>query len=756
MSDGGALYPGQELAVTDLHYVAPPTVAKADDHYLRGVQSVRNHDYLAALHHFNKATFLAPNEPLPFVARAEAYTHLCDLKSAIGSYRKAVVLMKDPVTVQDLKARLAQVLDAMGVSSFREGQVAAALRFVEESLEEHYDASAELRRVVYLIASNRHEEAETIIASSLIQKPEVRADAAVLLVELHINLKKDFASAKNILETVLQDYGRHPRVLNAEKLFDDAFIAYKKEAEDEHDVEKLTHCVLAFPHDATLYMLRAQGLCNQKQYTAAVQDLFAAIAASGGFHEEASKMMRDILCTIANELVSVGDRVSALNYYSEALKWDDASDVVLLARGDCHVGLEQHEEALKDYQTVHQRNRSNGAALIRLARLHDLWGTVLYQQAKYELAEAEFSKGIMYCDLDPTIFFHRAQCRLMLQEAEYAIRDLMSCRDRNPDDPDMLKMIQQFCPPQAPRGGEEGSSTPRGKGNAGGDESRRRGARPTQQHSSHQVVDDHALDAPTTMHTASMLSQLASSRSVSSSSLEEKFNPLAIREFVKQASTVSQGGNVRVITNPFTGQQLRIQTQSVVDATKKSANWKPRPTPPVDAQPSAQQAGLGGGKRDSREPHVTVGPQEVVRSGAEAKWEASTKPPLSRLDRVSVSHQAPIPKQYVERRRERLASFERETTSVTGLGGNHSSTQQPRVTDSSLDSLLRETPPNSGSCVPAVAPPSTQHRSKLSGQRSTFLLSATAPDQFMFSSKAPISLKGAPAHPKGSAEQAKS
>lgn len=705
MAEEGALYPGQELAVTDLHYVAPPTVAKADDHYLRGVQSVRNHDYLAALHHFNKATFLAPNEPLPFVARAEAYTHLCDLKSAISSYRKAVALMKDPVTVQDLRARLAQVLDAMGVSSFRDGQLAAAMRYVDESLQEHYDPSAELRRVVYLIASNRHEEAETIITSSLLQKPDVRADAAVLLVELHIQLKKDFASAKNILETVLQDFGRHPRVLDAEKLFDSAFLAYKQEAEEERNVDKLTHCVLAFPHDASLYMLRAQGLCDRKQYTAAVQDLFAAIAASGGFHEQASQMMRDILCKIADELGSVGDRVSALNYYTEALKWDENSDDVTLARGDCHLALEQHEEALHDYQTVHQRNRSHVGALSRLSRLHDLWGTVLYHQAKYELAEAEFSKGIQYFDEDPMIFFHRAQCRLMLKEAEYAIRDLMSCRDLNPDDPDILKMVHQFCPAASATsgGGVEGGggiTTPRGRS----EPRRRKQALP---------ISDEALDTPTTMHTASMLSQLALSRSVLSSTLEEKFNPLAIREFVKQSTCIAQDGNVRVVMNPITGQQVRSHV-------RKPAS---HPQEPHDVRPSSDTSNK---QRGPPSEHGVINSKPVC-------WDASARPPLSRMDRVSVSHGAPIPKQYVEKRRERL--------SVGCLSGNPVATSSaPRKTDSSLDSVLRETPMDV-SLVPSVAPPSHVHRSKLSGHRSSYLLSAAAPNQFLFSSKANFSTK---------------
>lgn len=673
---GGALYSGQEVAVNDLHYVAPPTVAKADDHYIRGVQAVRNRDYLAALHHFNKATFLAPNEPLPFVARAEAYTHLCDLKSAVNSYRKAVVLMKDPVTVQELKARLAQVLDAMSVSAFSDGQVQTALRYVDESLEEHYDPAAELRRSVYLIANRRHEEATTILAS-LIQKPEVRVDAAVLTVELHINTRRDYAAAKVLLETVLQEHGRHARVLDAEKHFDASFLEFKKEAENELDVEKLTKCVLAFPHDASLYMLRATALSKRRQYTAAVQDLFAAITASGGTNAEASNKMKEILHTIADELVEVNDRASALNYYTESLKWDEKCEDVLLARGDCHLSLEQHEDALRDYQSVYQQNRQHIGARLRLTKLHDLWGSALYNQCKYQLAEAEYSKGIQYWDQDPTIFYHRAQCRLMLKEPEYALRDLLSCRDLRPTDPEIANVVAQFCPPIA-----TSTDSPRHQQSSTQRSERRRTTLSTA------TVPDSALDEPSVTHSASVLSHLASTRSMKASALEERFNPLALREFVKKCATVSQKGSAMVTVNPVSGEHTTVLQQQQQQGSSSHR------MPPTTSQ--------------NNNPNVV--------------WGASTRPPISRLDRVAVTKEAPIPKQYATSRRIQPHQLE-------------------AIRSPSLDSVIDETPRGGvvpSSYIPRVVPPQQPHKSKLSGARSSYILSASAPSQFMFASKLTI------------------
>ena len=433
------------IAVEDMNVSAPPTVQMADERYHKGIQAVKNHQFVEALHHFSKAVFLASGEPLPYIARAEAYMHLHDLKSAISNYRKALTLMKDPVAAADLRVRLAQVLDTQGIASFRARDTPCALMYAEESIGTHRTNIAELHKVLYLIDAGDDDGAERLLSSVLVHEEEVMADAASLLIQLHISRRQDFATSKRLLEDVLFRHSRNPRVLDAEKFFDESFAKFRESAEARLDIDALSKCVLAFPEDAELYKQRAVAYSNKKMFSYAVQDVFSCITKSGGANDEASSMMKSILAAIATELVEVGDMTAAVNYFGEALKWDEKAVDVLLSRGDCYVSLSKHEEALRDFKSVLVMDDANEPAKERLCNLYDFWGSVFYNDGKYELAEAEFTRAILVHDERPMPYYHRAMARLMLQKQAYAVRDLMSCKILGVDDPDAVKMINQFC-----------------------------------------------------------------------------------------------------------------------------------------------------------------------------------------------------------------------------------------------------------------------------------------------------------------------
>jgi tetratricopeptide (TPR) repeat protein len=431
--------------VEDMNIAAPPTVQMADERYHKGILAVKNHCFVEALHHFSKAVFLASGEPLPYIARAEAYMHLHDLKSAISNYRKALTLMKDPVAAADLRVRLAQVLDTQGISSFRAGDTPVALMYAEESIAVHRTNLAELHKVLYLIDAGDDDAAERILSSVLVHDQAVAAEATALVIRLHISRRQDFATSKRLLEDVLFRHSRHPHVLDAEKFFDESFATFRQQAMDRRDIDALSKCVLAFPEDADLYMQRAVAYCNKKMYTYAVQDVFSCITKSGGSNEDANGMMMNILSAIADELRDVGDLPAAVNYYGEALKWDEKALDVLLSRGDCYVALSKHEEGLKDFKSVVAIDEVNAGAKERLCKLYDYWGSVFYNDGKYELAEAEFTRAILVADELAMPYYHRAMARLMLQKQAYAVRDLMSCKVLGIEEPNAVKMINQFC-----------------------------------------------------------------------------------------------------------------------------------------------------------------------------------------------------------------------------------------------------------------------------------------------------------------------
>jgi tetratricopeptide (TPR) repeat protein len=559
----------------DGHYVIPPTVAMADDHYLRGVQAVKSSAYHDALFHFGKAVFLAPNEPLPYVARAEAYAHLYDIRSAISNYRKALTLMKDPLAADDLRQRLAQILDTQGIVCFQQRQYSLALRYAVESLAEKYHPQSELHKALYLIVLGDATAAETIMTTSLVHNDEVCADALVLLTQICINTRKDFASAKRYVEEALFRFSRHPRVLDAERFFDNEFVKFKQRAEGALDIDDLTKCILTFPEDASLYQSRALAYASKKMFTMAVQDLFSCITKAGGSNPAAVTMMVTILSTIADELVQVGDHVSAINYYSEALKWEEGAANVLLARGDCSAAIHRYEDALNDYKKVLSLEEHHRGALERLCLLHDHWGGLLYNEGKYDLAEAEFSKAIHYDEENPTVFYHRALSRLMLQQPELAVRDVLSCRNLGTADPEILKMIAQFAP---------GKPTPT------------------------VVVADTDDSVASVMDSRSAVEDFKSTESASRCSskaapsttagsaittIEQRLNPALIRDFLKH-SKVAMKGSVKVVFQPAGGFQVQP-----VSKEQKAAGHDTTATKPVVWNSST-------GKMVSRLSHIKV------------------------------------------------------------------------------------------------------------------------------------------------------
>lgn len=571
---------------------------KADDHYAAGIERVRSRDYLGAIRCFSKTAFLAPGEPLPYVARAEAYAQLCDLSSAISNYRKALTLIHDTVAAEDLRLRLAQILDTQGLCYLRSGDNHSALQCFEEALESQpSNAIVVLHRCLSLIRLGRSAEAEPQL-STISKDPTVEADVAVL--RIHLVLKRDdFVHAKQLLEEVLVQYAKHPRVLDAERRFDESFHKFRSKAEAELDVEALTRCIAAFGEDADLYRLRAVAHVNRKSYTLAVQDLFSCINKNGGTSVVASEMMASTLALIADELADAGDYSTAVHYYTECTKWNPDFTGAYAARGDCLSVLGKHDAALEDFKFLLAKDPTDETVQSRLGALHNTWGSVLYNEGKFQLAEIEFSHAISYFAKDPTFYYHRALCRLMLRDPVLAIRDLVSCRDLNTTDPDIVKLVEQFC---RPRGGMNSVDAPQP---SKGDE-----ACAVQHPQKLPVyperrfvpgVGEVRLRKAGTVEEQEVEDKLFELRTDHASLLESKYNPSTIRQAIKRQKGVGAA------------------------TTKETFSL-----PAVDAGCAKQRKSL---KSPPSEP-------------PKKSWSGSSKIGSSRLDRIAVSAPEPIPQRY--------------------------------------------------------------------------------------------------------------
>jgi tetratricopeptide (TPR) repeat protein len=733
---------------------------KAEALYREGVQQVREGSYREAVTTFSRAIFLAPGEPLPFVARGEAYAAMCDLRSAISNFRKALTLLRDPVVAEDVKTRLAHLIDATGVASLRRGEAKRAMHFFVEAIRESDEPIFELHRCLCLVALGQHVEADVALTALLqvsrdadaaaaasksakalpggdtstgtkppsdgpstplrrsdlpahhgastpsnaslqarkdqnhrsgtplgsddgggggnarhdgepsddeqededaeeaannVRKARqaVDAEARVLLVHLAL-LGGDFAKARNLLESCLQRHYGHPRVQDMEARFDSTFQQLRADSEASLDVDGLTRCITCFPDDAELYRVRALAYIRHKAYTLAVQDLFSCLQKSGGTSPVASALMASTLGTIADELAQAEDYQAAVNYYGESLKWVAANADVYIARADCLVQLGKHEAALTDYKAALAMDPASDIVRSRLAQLHGTWGMVLYNQARYKLAETEFGRAIGYDDGNPTYPYHRALTRLMLKEQLLAARDLLTCRQLRATDPNIAKLVNQIC-------GDawHGATMPAGASSTSG---------------------GHAGGTPALIATAG--AEAAGAKAAQRMTLGRRLGlPL-------QAATVLRGvkGDLvaEVVEAETTMGGLRSDRASLLQQTynptvirNAAAARAPRPKPALDQGEPTPLGPVGAaalmrprGSSASQHHHHTAS-SSVGRSAphatAAAPASSSSAPPArparmwagaasivaSRLNRVEVSKAEPVPELYTQQRLER-------------------------------------------------------------------------------------------------------
>jgi tetratricopeptide (TPR) repeat protein len=622
------------------------TVRSADENYTKGIEAIRRHHYENALRLFSRAIFLAPGEPLPYVARAEAYTHLCDFRSAIANYRKALTIMRDPVAAEDLRGRLAQVLDTYGVVLFKSGEIDNALRYFEESLiERPSHPVVTLHQCLCWVALKKYDAAAPLLRG-LVKDPSVEADASIVLVQILMK-DRDFAAAKRLLEETLFRFPEHPRVLDTERLFDETFNAYKLKAERDLDVDALTRCIAAFGEDADLFRLRGLAYSHHKSYTLAVQDLFSCINKSGGSNPVAAELMASILCTIADELVESQDFVAASTYYGEAIKWGEDLVEAFIARGDCLQRLGKHESALHDYKHVLETHPENLMAKERLGQLHDTWGSILYNQGNYKMAETEFSRAIQYLDTLPAFHYHRALARIMLKEPTLAVRDLVSCRDLGATDPDIVRLVHQFCAP------------------------------------GHGIIAQPSATSEEMSSTQSLATSGAHVGSSARSSLVTAPNQIALGEGKAGShhrhSTVS--ATQQILEELPSGAELRLSNKELLQLKRDGETGKELWSLRLDRQdtllsgkytPTAIRDYV---KETRIAEHTAVKVEHAPNLGAKKKiiemeskekarvvpqhiggplWKGTQVKIPSRLDLVQVSEEAPVPLQYAERQRHRI------------------------------------------------------------------------------------------------------
>lgn len=338
------------------------------------------------------------------------------------------------IRLADIQTRLAGLLDALGLIVFRLKDFPQALQCAEDSLALFEDPVVQLHRCVYLISLQREEEAESLLEEQMKKNEGCRVQTAGLLINLLVN-RQAFRPARMLIDEFTTLSHCEKCIIVAKHIFYSKYERYRQKALEKKDVGTISKCIDVFPNDVELLFTRANIKIAAKQFKSSVQDLFRCVKETNGTHKEAIEKMTSVLFSIGTSLDGREGLRDAIGYYSESLKWQPENKLVLLARADCYVKLEDFESALTDYRHLLQIDPDDITTSRRIAFLHDLRGRDMYKQQKVEEAELEFSNAIKQCDTEPLFYYHRALCRFHIGESRYGLRDVLSCQQLDPKDP---------------------------------------------------------------------------------------------------------------------------------------------------------------------------------------------------------------------------------------------------------------------------------------------------------------------------------
>ena len=88
--------------------------------------------------------------------------------------------------------------------------------------------------------------------------------------------------------------------------------------------------------------------------------------------------------------MKLNDHVECIRASEKALEIDPKNEKCLFRRGQCHLAMSNHEEAIKDFQDVLKINPSNSAAKQSIQTYRDQMKA--YQQKEKQLYGSTFAK----------------------------------------------------------------------------------------------------------------------------------------------------------------------------------------------------------------------------------------------------------------------------------------------------------------------------------------------------------------------------
>lgn len=250
--------------------------SEADAHLARG-------DADAALHALNKAIFLCPLNTALYAKRALVYCDLCDVKSAMASYRKLLSIDKNPS--QRIKDQFAALLDLHAYSLLTLDETPSiTIAYLTEALQLNaLEETYWLHRALAFIQANALDKALKDVDHCICLN-STDVEYFVLRAKLHWRLHMHDKANSDILRAsrLMPD---HPEVVEHEQrllhksqaIFD---LARKELVARRYSeaIEQLTKAIEISPEEQRFYLLRASAKRELGECHAALKDTEKALS----------------------------------------------------------------------------------------------------------------------------------------------------------------------------------------------------------------------------------------------------------------------------------------------------------------------------------------------------------------------------------------------------------------------------------------------------------------------------------------------
>ena len=429
---------------------------------------VENGSFDNALSLLGKAAFLCPNFAAIFFKRAEIYAQSCDFKSALVNFRKAYNLNPED---HDTKFRYAAALDVQGQLFMDASDYDTAIIYFTQAIDLNgLEANFWLHRALSYVQRKQWRKAVRD-ADHCILLNSSSADIYILRAKLRWMMgstgsgNDDFACAQRLDP-------EHPEVkIYEDMLWNKVEEVYAEASQcllrkDYASAKRLLSNGLELnPADIKVRVLRAATNRFMKYHDEALADLehasqvFSEQNQTEQVHAEIVRQQNLTFNDMAVESFKKRNFHRAITLFNRVIESENFGKVSAIVaregvsvvnmafyrnRGDCYRHCGQIPQALADYHVAYDMNPNDWEIRTRLALVHHILGSELFNKKKYDEAEIEFSTAIQYNPKVGHFYLHRGNALYLQQKFEDSYNDYEKALELNPQLTEAGERLNQF------------------------------------------------------------------------------------------------------------------------------------------------------------------------------------------------------------------------------------------------------------------------------------------------------------------------